>query len=73
MDESEEEIKRLQDARRKGGILPIGNKVPAPPVAAPASSIKFTKGWTPQQQAMHAKGLEAALRKRDQEDKGYEY
>jgi len=63
-DESEEEQKRLDEARRKTG-LPIGRPMPpAPPVSAPASSIGFTKGWSPDERAKQAAAHAAFLRNR---------
>jgi hypothetical protein len=63
-DEATEEQKRLDEARRRGG-LPLGRPMPpAPPVSAPASSIGFTKGWSPEERAKQAAAQVKFLRDR---------
>ena len=64
-DETEDEKRRLDEARRRGGILPLGRPMPpAPPVSAPASSIGFTKSWSPEERSKQAAAQVKFLRDR---------
>jgi hypothetical protein len=64
MDEVDDEQKRLDEARRAGG-LPIGRPTVAPPpVAAPKSSIGFTKPFTLEEKQKQSAAFQVFLRNR---------
>jgi hypothetical protein len=64
LDEDAEERRRLEEARRKQGVVGFGPKAPTAPVAPVAPSIGFTKNYTPEEKQKQAAALQLFLRNR---------
>jgi len=68
-DEGEEEVKRLEEARRRGGVVGLPNKPAAPAsAAAPAAPFRFGKPFSPLEMQKQSAAYQVMLRKRAAED-----